>query len=496
MSAFTDAELETLESVRSEPAVGQPAPSPLCFDENYVLPVHRDKCLQMKHSYKRDEDIQFFEEPHVYVVFKKPCGASVSGLLKIHETIFDAPGTVYRMKHGANGKPPPQKWPRLEYVHGPEKIDRVDQFVPWRGHLIYNTHRQKTVASLPALTVQPEGVHPSFGGSEQPLKRQLDEEVDGIFIHTMLADSQTAPREEDHEEWYSYSRAMTPDEIVAMWNANGLLARNQGTEAHLQMELWLNSEPTRADCPELQMGLRFLLDYLVPHGDRAFATEKEIFGEEEDIAGTIDFVARTTEDHVILVDWKRSKKLSGDMTGYKKLAAPLDHLDDCHGAKYAIQLSGYQYLFEKYYGETVDDRILVSIYPDDPFVFSVPYLKDEIEYLMACRQEETKARNMLEATHPSLCCSESGRLATEAVRDEHGHLWHQKMAAVRQINATADDRTSQAASALLKEQTKVVEYTGRKIPWRTQYANHCSTTLPGSRVRTRESNPPPRKTAC
>ena len=303
------------------------------------------------------------------------------------------------------------------------------------------------------------------------LKRQKTI-VDGIAIYTMLTDLQRVQKDKDNEVWYSYERGMRSDEIIAKWDKNGVLSRNQGTEGHLMMELWLNSEPTRPECVELQLGLRFLLDYLVPNGDYAYATEKEIFGEEEDIAGSIDFVARTKNGHVKLIDWKRSKKLKGDMTGYKKLKEPLGHIDDCHGSKYAIQLSGYQYLFEKYYGEQVDDRILVSIYPDDPFVISVPYLKDEIEYLMECRREETTVRKKLEEMHPDLCCSQCGRLVTEAVRDANGNLWHKKMADAKEVETVADDNISSIASQLLNTNITPVVYKGTKTSWRSLYTQH------------------------
>lgn len=52
---------------------------------------------------------------------------------------------------------------------------------------------------------------------------------------------------------YSADGAMDDDEIAALWDSPE--ARNRGTEAHLALELFFNSEPTYAS-PELDIGLQ------------------------------------------------------------------------------------------------------------------------------------------------------------------------------------------------------------------------------------------------
>lgn len=77
-----------------------------------------------------------------------------------------------------------------------------------------------------------------------------------------------------------------------------------------------------------------------------------------------------------------SEKLEAKMFGYRNMRAPLNNLQDCDGCGYALQLSLYQYIIEKYYGMKVSGRALASIHPTKPFTTATPYLEKEVEYLM------------------------------------------------------------------------------------------------------------------
>ena len=78
----------------------------------------------------------------------------------------------------------------------------------------------------------------------------------GIVLYEIL-DGMRIREKKDDEEWYTLDRVLTDDEIIEKWEKNGEDARNRGTEAHLQMELWLNSEPVRLDDGEVIVGLDF-----------------------------------------------------------------------------------------------------------------------------------------------------------------------------------------------------------------------------------------------
>ena len=70
----------------------------------------------------------------------------------------------------------------------------------------------------------------------------------------------------------------------------------------------------------------------------------------------------------------------------------LEHLQDCRGVHYRLQLNAYKYIIEKYYGRRVSAMKVVCTHPDNgytPFVDEVPFMPEETEVLM--RHQRWKA---------------------------------------------------------------------------------------------------------
>lgn len=429
-----------METVRLCPAptTEPPPPRPPFFDHRYELPKHRIKLLEKTHPHSRDPDIAFYEGPHIYTIRGKPTQLSVSGIAHEYQSHFDPNGAIWLMKKSRK-----QAWPRLEYVKGARKITHIDEFVG--SCLLYDPDAEETVASL-----------------------EVDETCEdaGIVLYEILNDGRVKPDVPSNEEWYVYERALTDQEIRESWEKNGEDARNRGTEAHLQMELWLNSEPVRLDDGEVVVGLEFVRTCLAPIQAKAYRTEWTIFGEEENVAGCIDAALRMPDGSLFLVDWKRSEKLEAKMYGHKKnMRAPLNNLQDCDGCGYALQLSLYQYIIEKYYGMRVSGRALASIHPEKPFVTAVPHLKAEVEYLMAECRAATVAREKLRsvAEGKDFLCTLSGDIVMTAVRDAEGRLYEKKMAMLAGIEWIPDDITTERVTQLVKDWTSHVPHpTGTK----------------------------------
>ena len=160
---------------------------------------------------------------------------------------------------------------------------------------------------------------------------------------------------------------------------------------HRQLELWSNSLPCHVD-DEVLRGLRFCVEVLAPMGVKAFRTEWEVFGSN--VAGSIDWVGRKPDGSLVIVDWKRAKGLCNELTSqyHKKMKAPLQHLDDCAGAKYALQLNCYAYLLENYYGYTVSAMALCCVHEDSSMYTFVPRLDREVAFLMRKRREHVGAQ--------------------------------------------------------------------------------------------------------
>ena len=372
-------EMDTVEQFRYKVAEGTPDPEPPSYKEDYVLPVHRDKLLQLKFHHERDDMIHFYEKPHVYRVHGRAVDISVSSLIKDFIEHFDPDAIIEKMKNSRN-----EKWPKLKYAKGAEKIDNRD------------CHSPETVV----LGVDRKG-KTVFKGLLQAASAELDT--------------------------YTFERAMTDEEIKIMWN--DVEARNRGTEAHYQIELWINSEPARIDQPELRVGLDFIRDQLVPMGARGFRTEWEIFAEQEDVAGSVDCIAVLPDESLLIVDWKRTPSLKMHMHDHfgKSMKHPLSHLDDCDGCKYGIQLGVYAWIIEKYYGKKVKGLVLCSLHPDAPFHTWVPYMKEEVDYLMRKRREKVAlvARANMDADQTYPRCALSGKLAIDAV-SYNGKVYSEK----------------------------------------------------------------------
>lgn len=85
-------------------------------------------------------------------------------------------------------------------------------------------------------------------------------------------------------------------------------------------------------------------------------TELIVYSPEFRIVGTADYVEIFKDDSFIIRDYKTNKELKfsspliwNPKLGEKKpkrMFAPLNHIDDCNGMHYTIQLSCYAYLLE------------------------------------------------------------------------------------------------------------------------------------------------------
>jgi len=307
----------------------------------------------------------------VYTMDGKPLRESVTSVAHSCQAEFVREDALSLMRMSKK-----ERWPRLKYTKDAQLVLNVEDVTNERGLLAVVD--DKTVA------VARPGDFDDVSGSDL---------VDALLSTMIVPSHSSGPV---HPVLYSFERGMTDAEIFASWDANGEDKRNRGTEAHLQMQLYVEGRPCRLTDPEVVVGKRFL--DMFPSEWEGFRCEWEIVYPEADLAGSIDLVIRNMNTgHISIVDYKRSDKLEQNLTGFKRMSHPLSHLDDCDGATYSLQLSIYQYILESVYGQVVDDRILITLHPDKPFCTSVPYLKEEVEYLMGVRRARVKA--LLDCPH-------------------------------------------------------------------------------------------------
>lgn len=437
---------DEVEKVRHGKAVGDPAPRPEFFDERYILPVHSDNLILHRiHHHERDDKIQFFEKPHLYKINDEIAEQSISSLAHAYEDGFEPILGIRAMQKSKS-----QAWPRKDYVIGLEKKSLEDIDVT-KGVMIHDIKSNMTMSSINADTSRKMAV-----GNLLDMLRSVS--------------AKAIPRQ--NEEFYNFEREETNDEIKQKWEKLGLYARNEGTEAHLSMELWANSLPVRLDDPEVQVGLNFMRKHLVPLQAKVFKTEWEIYGEDECIAGSIDLAVQLPSGDLYLVDWKRAEKLPQKLKGYSKFKEPLSNLEQCNGCTYAMQLSSYQYIIEKYYGFKVAGRCLVSLHPQKPFHTSVPYLSNEVEYIMSLRRAKTSTRRKLEASglYDDLKCCMTGHLAENAMRDAEGRIYWDKAVQLHEIeNLNPCPEIADEVKRILDAEIPNVPPPQNLVPWRTMF---------------------------
>ena len=191
------------------------------------------------------------------------------------------------------------------------------------------------------------------------------------------------PRPEYSVEHGGLLVPMSPPQIKDLWKANATEAAARGTWLHLQLEVLLNGGKVHENKVELQL---FSTLQQMPKLI-AFRSEWCVYGEEEQLAGCIDFVAQTPSSDVILFDWKRTKQLRRKyVSPWSTMKQPLSHLDDCAGVHYRLQLNLYKYLIEKYYGLRVSAMYVVGLHPDNqeegPFIDCVPDMQAEVNAIL------------------------------------------------------------------------------------------------------------------
>jgi hypothetical protein len=364
---------------------GIPSPKKVC-DEYYQPPAHRDKLLGSLNSHTRDNEIEFYEQPHKYVVQGDVMSCSVTTLASSFREPFDSHLVIHRMMSSKR-----EAWPRLKYVINNELLND-NNISLYNFALLYDKTSNKTVSQL--ILNDDDNIQ------ETTTKLHKAAEINGHSSHAECV-------------VYVYERGMTKEEIIQEWKLNGKRTSSEGTEAHYQMELLLNNEPHRDD-PEVMHGINFLKDIIAGLGGMAYRTEWEIFSTEAHIAGSVDAIFKKPNGNLILVDWKRSDKLEEHMSSFGKpkyMEYPLNHLEDCDGAQYCLQLSLYKYIIETKYNMKVDELFVCSIHPDKPYYKQLLFLEEEVKFLMTCREEWVKKWIQISReTDEQLKCKLSNRI--------------------------------------------------------------------------------------
>jgi hypothetical protein len=152
---------------------------------------------------------------------------------------------------------------------------------------------------------------------------------------------------------------MTLEQCIEEWRDIGEKASGYGSLVHAEIEkflnnacawykdpLWNTDENTR---PALLRFMKFFREFIVRRGIIPLRTELVLHNEEYEFAGSIDFVGQKREwrddperrNWVVLMDWKRSKKILKSERVYEKMIGVCSSLDECSLSHYRLQLTLY-----------------------------------------------------------------------------------------------------------------------------------------------------------
>lgn len=167
------------------------------------------------------------------------------------------------------------------------------------------------------------------------------------------------------------------DDVLEEFLKNRDEAAEKGTYLHEQIENFLTQKEHDSSLKEFSLFKKFYTEIIVENGFRFVEAEKKILLEEYNVAGTVDALFKKPyKDEYIILDWKRSKKLTVDgypkKFGYGYALSELSHLDNSSYYKYALQQNIYKYILKKKYGLSISSMNLIVLHDTYNNYYRVP----------------------------------------------------------------------------------------------------------------------------
>lgn len=167
---------------------------------------------------------------------------------------------------------------------------------------------------------------------------------------------------------------------------------------HSNIERYYNDLPYNTEqTPEFQQFQQFHKNIICRNNIQPYRTEWRIAVPSLGIGGSIDFIGKLPDGSFVIMDWKRSKTLPGSLdSGFKNALPPIDHLPDCDGIKYALQLNLYEFMLKNYYDIPISKLILLSFHPnfEKYFIYEVPNLQKEVEDMLQHLRSTSRVKSL------------------------------------------------------------------------------------------------------
>ena len=185
---------------------------------------------------------------------------------------------------------------------------------------------------------------------------------------------------------------ITTQDFVDRWAKAGDIGRMRGHLLHFHCECLANNvhveEPHSLEFQQAQNIFKRLLEW----GLKPYRAEVNIFHVGLRCGGQPDLLLLDHDCRIVIVDWKRTKKLTME-NDREALKYPLNHLPDCSYYKYALQVNLYRFVLESEYSMRVGQMFLAICHPDLPIprLVEVPPLHAEVNALVEHEIEQGRA---------------------------------------------------------------------------------------------------------
>ena len=164
------------------------------------------------------------------------------------------------------------------------------------------------------------------------------------------------------------------DNILQDWKNSA----DHGTKVHEEIENFIiNTAPITEK--KSVFGLKWLKNY-ISNGEFLIYPEVIIYSEKLKLSGTIDLLIKNiTTNKFIIMDWKTSKMINKKSFRNKKGTHPASNtIDDSKFNHYALQLSLYRYLLEKYYGLEIVGHAILHLKDTECIKIDTPYMQNDL----------------------------------------------------------------------------------------------------------------------
>ena len=167
-------------------------------------------------------------------------------------------------------------------------------------------------------------------------------------------------------------RGMSAQDVLQLWRD----AADHGTIVHEELENNILNKTPLTERKAIH-GINWLNKFKMK-SDFDIYPEVIIYSEELKLSGTIDLLLFDKKKNTyIIMDWKTSKAISTKSYGGKKgIKSATEDMDDTKFNLYALQLSLYRYLLEKYYNLKITEHLIIHLKDEECEGIHAPYLKN------------------------------------------------------------------------------------------------------------------------